>query len=206
MKTKKQYDRLMKTDFSMSGQIESMKGSIKHLGRLNKLSSHIKSGTASKKDLENYERNMEQKGIMRSQPQLSGIHMPKPKMRLDVMTGKYKPDGIHMPTIDRNQQNHFKRPYNSKGRRNKSGGNFDKIEEGEQEPNKVRDRSKEQRDQYNAKLRQILMAKDQGAAFYHERTEHMMRVMERFEDGTKEDMKFYEGYPEPLRQTIENAI
>jgi len=63
-----------------------------------------------------------------------------------------------------------------------------------------RDRIKESYSQYNAKLRQILLEKDKGAAIYHEKTEHMMRVINKFEDGLlKDSARFMEGFPESLR-------
>lgn len=122
--------------------------------------------------------------------------MPKPKVRIDLSGGKYKPDGIHMPTIDKMAQNNLKRPYNSKDKGRRTTKSPRKIEEDDQ-PKNARERSREQRDLYNSKLRQILMDKDQGAAFYNERTEHMIKVMERFEDPNATDKsRFYEGYPE----------
>lgn len=69
----------------------------------------------------------------------------------------------------------------------------------------LRDRSQSSNERYNAALREILLAKDEGARVYQMRSEHAVKVMSRFEGGRENpSAKFYEGYSAELRHVLES--
>ena len=68
-----------------------------------------------------------------------------------------------------------------------------------------KDRSQSSNERYNAALREILLAKDEGARVYQMRSEHAVKEMSRFEGSrVNPSEKFYEGYSAELRHILES--